>query len=73
MQFGHHSQGMVSISAVQEPDLQQMLFWVAMVSSVSPSCVNATPSKLISSTVRLHASAFAIAVMDAVSSQEFIV
>ena len=53
--------------------MQQMLFWVAMVSSVSPSCVNATPSKLISSTVRPHAMALAIAVIDAVSSHAFIV
>ena len=52
--------------------MQQMLFCVAIVSSVSPNWVSTTPSRLISSVVRLQAIAFASAVMDAVSSQEFI-
>ena len=42
-----------------------------MVSRVSPSCVNATPSNEISSTVSLRARLLARAVMEAVNSQAF--
>ena len=46
-------------------------FFVAMVSSVSASCVRVTPSRFNSSSVSLQASALAIAVMEAVNSHEF--
>lgn len=46
-----------------------MVLWVAIVVIVSPSCVKIAPNRLSSSADRLHASAFAMAVMDAVSSQ----
>ena len=49
----------------------QMLLCVAMVISVSPSCVKNTPKRLISYTVLLQAIPFANAVIAAVNSQEF--
>ena len=52
---------------------QQMLFCVAMVRRVSPNCIRETPSVASSSWINWHASQFAKAVMDAVSSQAFMV
>ena len=52
---GHHSQGVVPIFSIQDFGLQHILFWVAMVISVSPSWVNTVAIKLISSTVRPQA------------------
>ena len=49
----------------------QILRRVAMVSRVSPNCVRAVPSSVISSTVSLQARALASAVMEAVNSQAF--
>ena len=48
-----------------------MLLCVAMVSSVSASSVKITLSRFNSSSVRLQASALAMAVMEAVNSHEF--
>ena len=50
-----------------------MLLCVAMVASVSPNCVRAAPNKLSPFTLNLQARAFAIAVIDAVNSQGFII
>ena len=50
-----------------------MLFCVAMVRRVSPNCIRETPSVASSSWINWHASQFAKAVMDAVSSQAFMV
>ena len=52
--------------------LQQMLFCVAMVRRVSPNCVRETPNNSSCSCVSWQASQFAMAVIDAVSSQAFI-
>ena len=51
--------------------MQQMLFCVTMVRSVSPSWVSETPRSSSSSCVNWHASQFATAVMVAVNSQAF--
>lgn len=53
------------------PSWPQMLLWVAMVSSVSPSCVKVTPSRFSSSSDSLQASALAAAVIEAVNSHAF--
>ena len=50
-----------------------MLFCVAMVRRVSPNCVSETPNNSNSSWLNWQASQFAMAVMDAVSSQAFII
>ena len=52
---------------------EQMLFCVAMVRRVSPNCVRETPGSDSSSWLNWHAGQLAKAVMDAVSSQAFMV
>lgn len=53
--------------------LSQILLCVAMVVRVSPSCEKTAPKTFSSSFVRSLANAFAIAVIDTVSSHGFIV
>lgn len=54
-------------------EFSQRVLCNAMVVKVSPNCAKVAPKRLISSTLNLHASAFAIAVIDAVNSHEFII
>ena len=49
----------------------QILLWAAIVRSVSASCVSVAPSRFNSSSVSLQARVLAMAVMEAVNSQEF--
>ena len=49
----------------------QMLLCVAIVISVSPSCVSVTPNRVSSSSLSRQASALAMAVTEVVNSQEF--
>lgn len=53
--------------------LLQILLLVAIVESVSPNCVRDMANNSSSSWLNWHASQFAMAVMDAVSSQAFMV